>query len=162
FDYDLLDDYASARLSGFLPTLLVIAILTAAAILWVSPNIAAIWAGFVLTANAGIAMLCRQFRRARAEAFNARRWTAIFISAETIKGLAWALMALLPVVAGGQDIRIIIFAMLLVGVAVNAVSTRTLPRATLVSTLPPSLAVGAMLVWSGGTLNYALAAVAMG
>lgn len=162
FDYDLLHDYASARLSGFLPSLLVIAILTTTAVLWVPPTIAVIWAGFVLIANTGIAMLCRHFRRAREGNFNARRWTAIFISAETINGLAWALMALLPLVNGGSDIRIIIFAMLLVGVAMNAVSTRTLPRATLVSTLPPSLAVGAVLVISGGTLNYTLASVAMG
>lgn len=162
FDYDLLDNYAAARLSSFLPTILVVAILTTVAAYWVPATFAVIWAGFVITANIGIAMLCRQFHRQKSAVFNARKWTTAFLAAETINGLAWALMPLLALVGGGPDIRVIIFAMLLVGIAVNAVSTRTLPRATLVSTLPPSLTVGAMLIYFGGTLSFALASVAMG
>jgi two-component system cell cycle sensor histidine kinase PleC len=53
------------------------------------------------------------------------------------------------------------FAMVLVGTAANAISTRTLPPATLMSTLPASLTISINLVVIGGTLNYALAAVTL-
>jgi two-component system cell cycle sensor histidine kinase PleC len=52
--------------------------------------------------------------------------------------------------------------MVLVGIASNAVSTRTLPAATLVSTLPSTLTVSINLIVLGGLLNYSLAAVTLG
>ena len=54
------------------------------------------------------------------------------------------------------------FAMGLVGIASNAVTTRTLPPATLMSTLPRAFTVTAILALSGGTLNWSLAAVTIG
>ena len=54
------------------------------------------------------------------------------------------------------------FAIALVGIAANAVSTRTLPGATLMSTLPVALTVAINLVFIGGTLNWSLAAVMIG
>ena len=49
---------------------------------------------------------------------------------------------------------VVMFAMVLVGIAANAVSTRTLPRRDAdVSTLPATLTVSINLVVAGGTLN---------
>ncbi|MCD7060129.1 ATP-binding response regulator [Pelagibacterium xiamenense] len=162
FDFDLLDDYASARIAGLLPMILVLAILLAFASLWVPIEIAAAWAGLVALANIAVGFACRQFRRENRQKFNARKWTATFIVGETIYGLAWAALPILTIGGGGQDILIIIFSMLLVGMAANAMSTRTLPQATLVSTLPACLSVGTTLIIAAGTLNFALAAVACG
>lgn len=163
FDFELLDDYASARLAAFLPTLLVLAILATAAAMWIPIFLSALWAGFVLVSMTGVAVVCRHFRYEGGKNFDARRWTATFIGIETVNGLSWATLPILAI--GGnaqQDIHIFIFAMLLIGIAVNAVATRTLPRATLASTLPATLSVSAMLVYSGGTLNYVLVAVSVG
>src|SRR5690606_29786430 len=134
FDYELLDDYAEARLTSVVPTLLLLAILSSAAVLWIPPTIAALWASAVGIANLGIALICRHFRAQRGGTFNPRRWTQTFVVGETIYGLAWATLPILTISGGGQDIQIIIFAMLLVGIAANAVATRTLPSATLVAT----------------------------
>jgi two-component system cell cycle sensor histidine kinase PleC len=49
-----------------------------------------------------------------------------------------------------------------VGIAANAVSSRTLPGATLMSTLPVALTVAINLVVLGGLLNWSLAAVTIG
>ncbi|WP_246018437.1 sensor histidine kinase [Pelagibacterium montanilacus] len=162
FDYDLLDDYAGARLSGFLPMLLVVGTLAFFATLWVPVQFAAGWAGVVLLANGSVALVCRQFRRTAASNFNARRWTATFVAGETIHGLAWAMLPVLSLVSNSPDILVIIFAMLLVGMAANAVATRTLPRTTLFANLPACLSVSITLGVTGGTLNYAMAAVAIG
>jgi two-component system cell cycle sensor histidine kinase PleC len=54
------------------------------------------------------------------------------------------------------------FAISLVGIAANAVATRTLPAATIMSTLPTVLTVAINLIVMGGTLNYSLAAVTLG
>jgi two-component system, cell cycle sensor histidine kinase PleC len=162
FDYELLAEYANARLTSLLPTLVLLSILSLAAILWIDPIIAALWASVVGVANLGIAMICRRFRQQSSSKFNPRRWTQTFIIAETITGLSWATLPVLTISGGGQDIQIIIFAMLLVGVAANAVATRTLPSATLVTTFPGTVSVAAMLIWSGGTLNYAMSVVAIG
>lgn len=162
FDFDLLDEYAATRIAGLVPMMLVLAILLAFASFWVPLEVAALWAGLVTLANVVVGLTCRQFRRQSKQTFNARKWTAAFVIGETIYGLAWGALPVLTLGGGGQDILIIVFAMLLVGMAANAMSTRTLPQATIVSTLPACVTVCATLVFWGGTLNYALAAVTAG
>jgi two-component system cell cycle sensor histidine kinase PleC len=162
FDYELLDDYADARLTSLVPTLLLLGILSVAAVLWIPPTIAAIWASVVCLSNLGVAFICRGFRKESESKFNPRRWTRAFVIGETVNGLAWATLPVLTIAGGGQDIQIIIFAMLLVGIAANAVATRTLPSATLAATFPATVSVAAMLILTGGTLNYAMSVVAIG
>src|SRR5690606_41639930 len=119
------DDYADARLTSLMPTLLLLGILSIAAVLWIPPTIAALWALVVCISNLGAAFICRRFRNERGGKFNPRRWTHTFVLGATINGLAWATLPVLTIAGGGQDIQIIIFAMLLVGIAANAVATRT-------------------------------------
>ncbi len=162
FDYELLDDYAGARLTSAVPALLLVAMLTVAALLWIQPTIVAIWASAVVVANIGVTLLCRRFRKERGTKFDPRRWTRTFIIAEVFNGLAWATLPILTISGTGQDIEVTIFAMLLVGIAANAVATRTLPSATLAATFPGTVSVAGMLIVSGGTLNYALSVVVIG
>lgn len=161
FDYELLDNYAKARITSLLPTLVMLGILSVAAMLWISPPIALLWASAVCVSNLGITFICRRFRKERGGKFNPRRWTQTFIIGEGINGLSWATLPVLTLSGGGQDIQVIIFAMLLVGNAANALATRTLPTATLVATFPATLTVASMLVINGGTLNYALSVMAI-
>jgi two-component system cell cycle sensor histidine kinase PleC len=162
FDFELLDEYADSRVSGALAMPLLTIILALFACLWVPIPAAAFWAGVVIAANTAVVLLSRQFKRSDPAKFNAARWNTSFVAAETVYGIAWALLALFTLTTSDPNLPVAMFAMVLVGVATNAVSTRTLPSATLMSTLPATLTVSINLIASGGTLNYALAAVAIG
>lgn len=163
FDFELLDEYANSRLSGTLALPAVLLILALFASLWAPVLAATAWAALVIAANTLVVVMCRHFKRSERQKFNAAQWTARFIAAETAYGVSWALLPLFTLTTHyTQNISVAMFAMVLVGVAANAVSTRTLPAATLMSTLPAALTVSINLVVSGGTLNYALAAVTLG
>ncbi|MEX0860840.1 MAG: ATP-binding protein [Cucumibacter sp.] len=162
YDYALLSQYVNARLSGLIATPVLIAILTLAVSLFVPQVAALIWAAIVIFAHFGVILVCREFRTADPNKFDAQRWTTTFIAAETGYGVAWSVMALLTLTSGSPDVLVILFAMLLVGMAANAISTRTLPAATLFSTLPATFTVSLNLVVFGGWLNWALAALALG
>ncbi|HEV2514096.1 MAG TPA: HAMP domain-containing sensor histidine kinase [Devosia sp.] len=163
FDFELLDEYASSRLGGLLAVPALVLILALFSSLWVTPLAAAGWAALVIVANLAVVWLCRRFKTEDPARFNAGRWTASFIAAELVNGIAWALLALFPLVAeDGVPLLVAMFAITLVGIAANAVSTRTLPGATLMSTLPAAATVTITLLLAGGTLNWALAAVVVG
>jgi two-component system cell cycle sensor histidine kinase PleC len=162
YDYALLHEYAKARLSGIIATPLLIAILSLAVGLFVPQVAAIIWGSIVVVAHFGVVIVCQQFESADPAKFDAQKWTATFIVAETAYGVAWSVVALLTLTTSGPEIMVMLFAMLLVGMAVNAISTRTLPAATLFSTLPATCTVALNLVVYGGWLYWALAALAVG
>jgi two-component system cell cycle sensor histidine kinase PleC len=157
FDLELMHEYANARLAAALPLSGIVAMLAVVSAIWVPPGLAALWAGLVLLGLLSVALLCRQFRSMEPTRFNAGRWSTSFTIAETVYGLGWAAIALFPLLRLSADLPIILFAMVLVSAAANALSTRTLPSATLASTLPGTLSVSASLVLTGGLLNYILA-----
>ena len=73
FDFELLDEYASSRLSGFLAVPALVMILALFASLWVSPFAAAAWAAVVILANSAVGLLCRRFKSEDPAKFNAAR-----------------------------------------------------------------------------------------
>ncbi|MEQ1901486.1 MAG: MFS domain-containing histidine kinase [Devosia sp.] len=163
FDFELLDDYANARISGVLLMPMVLIILAGFSSLWAPLYAAAGWAGLVIAANSLVVLFCRRFKRVAPERFNAGKWTATFVIGETVFGIAWSLFTLFTLVTEAhQSIAVVMFAIALVAIAANAVSTRTLPAATLMSTLPTALTVSINLVVMGGMLNLSLAAVTVG
>ena len=162
FDIELLDEYASSRLSGVLALPALLFILALFVSLWVPLLAAAVWGGLVVLANTAVVLLCRQFKRADRSKISAANWTRHFIAAETLYGIAWSMLALFALTTADPNLRVAMFAMVLVCIAANSISTRTIPGATLVSTLPATLTVSINLVVAGGTLNYALAAVTVG
>src|SRR5690606_18342154 len=158
-----LDEYADSRISSALVLPVTFAILALFSSLWVQPFAAAGWAGLVAAANVGVVLASRRFKRVPFEQFIASRWTATFITVETIYGIAWSLLATFTLF--GDDagsLAVVMFALVLVGIATNAVSTRTMPAATLMSTLPVALTVAINLIVLGGTLNWSLAAMTLG
>ncbi len=162
FDFELLDEYASSRISSALALPALMLILALFSSLWVPAAAAIVWAGVLIAANTVVVLLSRSFKRSDRSKFNAQRWSTRFIAAEAVYGTAWSLLALFTLTGGGQNVAVVMFAMVLAGVAANAVSTRTLPPATLASTLPATLAVTVNLLILGGLLNYSLAAVTLG
>jgi two-component system cell cycle sensor histidine kinase PleC len=162
FDFELLDEYAQSRISGALTIPVLIVILAAFSSLWVPIWLASLWALTVVSANTVVVLLCRRFRQLEPARFNAWRWTTSFVMAETVYGVCWAMLALMSLAGSDQNLAVAMFAMAVVGVAANAVSTRTLPAATMMSTLPVTLTVAITLAGLGGTLNWSLAALAVG
>jgi two-component system cell cycle sensor histidine kinase PleC len=163
FDYELIDEYADSRISSALVLPVMFAILALFSSLWVHPFAAAGWAGLVAAANLGVVIASRRFKGSPPEHFIASRWTATFITVETVYGIAWSLLATFTLFGSDSaSLSVVMFALALVGIAANAVSTRTLPGATLMSTLPVALTVAINLVFLGGTLNWSLAALTIG
>jgi two-component system cell cycle sensor histidine kinase PleC len=161
FDFELMQDYAESRLNATLPMAAIVGILAIVATFWVPPVFTALWAGMVLLSMLIVVLMVQRFKRSDPTKFNAGQWTANFVAGETVLGLTWSLLALFTLVADPQTLTPVMFAMALVAVAANAVTTHTLPPATLMSTLPVTLTVSGNLIALGGTLNYTLAAVAV-
>ena len=161
FDFELMHDYAESRLSATLPMAAIVGILAIVATFWVPPIFTALWAGMVLLSMLIVVLMAQRFKRSDPAKFNAGQWTTNFVAGETVLGLTWSLLALFTLVADPQTLTPVMFAMALVAVAANAVTTHTLPPATLMSTLPVTLTVSGNLIALGGTLNYTLAAVAV-
>src|SRR5690606_13734906 len=130
--------------------------------LWVSAWVAGLWAAAAISANTVVVLLCRRFKRIAPVRFNAAGWTASFVLAETAYGICWAMVAMMSLAGADQNLAVAMFAKAVVGVAANAVSTRTRPAATMMSTLPVTLTVAITLAGLGGTLNWSLAALAVG
>jgi Signal transduction histidine kinase len=161
FDFELMHDYADSRLAAALPMAAIVGILAVVASFWVPLIFSALWAGLVIASLLVVVLLARRFKRSESGKFNAARWTTTLVAGETFYGLSLSLLALFTLVADPQDLAPVMFAMVLVSIATNAVASHTLPPATLMSTLPVMVTVSATLVALGGTLNYTLAAVAV-
>ncbi|MEO5805259.1 HAMP domain-containing sensor histidine kinase [Devosia sp.] len=161
YDFELMNEYASARLNGALPMAVIVMILALMSSFWVPALFTALWAGLVLLSLTAAVLVARRFKSITPAKFNASQWTTSFVAAETVYGVAWSALALFTLVASPDALAAVMFAMVLVCVAANAVATRTLPPATVMSTLPATLTVSINLIALGGTLNYTLAAVTL-
>ena len=161
FDFELMHDYAESRRGAALPMAALVGILAFVASFWVPPLFTALWAGLVLLSMLIVVLMAQRFKSADPAKFNAGEWTTTFVAGETLLGLAWSMLALFTLVANPNSLTPVMFAMVLVAIAANAIATRTLPPATLMSTLPVTITVSSNLIMLGGTLNYTLAAVAL-
>jgi two-component system cell cycle sensor histidine kinase PleC len=161
FDFELMHDYAQSRVNAALPMAAIVVILSVVASLWVPVVFTSLWAGLVILSLLIVVLMAQRFKAEDPAKFNASQWTTTFVAGETVYGLAWSLLALFTLVADPGTLTPVMFAMVLVSVAANAVATHTLPPATLMSTLPVTLTVSINLIALGGTLNYTLGAVAI-
>ena len=161
YDFELLHNYADSRLNAALPMAAIVLLLAAGASFWVPLLYVAIWAGTVLASSLLVIVVVQRFKKTDPAKFSPSQWTTSFIAAETVHGVAWSLLTLFTVVSPQDTLTPVMFAMVLVSIGANAVTTHTLPSATLVSTLPVTVTVSANLILLGGTLNLTLAAVAI-
>ena len=161
FDFELMQDYAGSRRGAALPMAAIVGILAIVSSFWVPVVFAAFWACLVISSLLLVVLVANRFLNQDPAKFNAARWTTSFVAAETVYGIALSLLALSSMVANPNDVAPVMFAMVLVSIAANAVATHTLPPATLMSTLPVTITVTIGLVALGGTLYYTLAAVAV-
>src|SRR5690606_25838551 len=159
FDLQLLDQYVVSRLSAVWTVPALVAILAVFLVLWVPPALVVAWAGIVGLANVAVVYVCRRYRGLNRDKLDARAWTRRFGMAEACYGVAWALLAVMILADEGQSLPVVLFATALIGIAANAISTRSLPQATLFSTAPAALTIAISLILIGSLINFALAAV---
>jgi len=162
YDFELLSEYANSRISSVWALTVLLIVLGSFVSFWVPALAAFLWTITVIGANFGVVLVCKRFVGADKAKFDPSRWTTSFAAVETVYGIAWAMLALFTLSTGSSEVAMVIFANLLIGVAANALSSRTLPVATLMSTLPATLTVSINLIMIGGSLYLSLAAVAIG
>lgn len=162
YDRELLIDYAQSRLSGVLPVTILIIFLAAISALFVPHTISIAWAVLVIATNLGTASVARHIIKAPADKFNANRWTTTINVAEFALGLSWSTLALFAIFPHNEILNIVMFTIVLIGVATNALSTRTMMSATILSTLPMTLTVAGILAAKSEMLSVSLAAVLVG
>jgi len=162
YDFELLSEYANTRLSGIWSMPLLVGALAALALLWVPLVPVLTWALVVIFAHFAVILTCKQFISTSKIEFEAKRHTTTFVIVEFVYGLAWASLAIFPMAQTGQDVLVLHWAILMVGIAANAISSRAIPTATSVNSLPAVITVSFMLIISNDMLSYALAVLAVG
>jgi len=161
YDFELLKAYANARKSSLIIMTVLFIVMGIYASFWVPVTAAVIWCVALIISNLSVVMICRRFLYKNTKNRSVKSWTASFIAFETIYGIAWAMLALFTLASGDQNIAVVLFAILLMGIGANALASRSLPIATLVTTMPATATVSINLFSYGGTLYYSLAAVAI-
>ncbi len=162
FDKELLFEYTNLRLAGSLALPIMLVILVALSLIWVPLIYSLSWAIAVALSNMFVLYLCKKYQKSDKNNINIRKWSNKFIFAETIYGVSWSFLAFFIFSSQEENLIVIMFAMSIVGIAANAFLSRTLPNATLASTLPIAISICIILISYGGSLSYALAALALG
>jgi two-component system cell cycle sensor histidine kinase PleC len=162
FDVELLHLFAVARRNAAAPTLglaMVVALISSA---WITPGDLLVWTVVVVTALMVAHALAGHFLAATSVQINVISWRGRFLIAETIQGIAWALLATLALQHGGADTRAFVLIVLLLIAAINATVSAAIPGAAYCTLSPVTLAiVVALRAFDGGTaLPVATLAVA--
>jgi len=162
YDRELLLQYATERNAGILSIPIILVIVTLFLAIWIDFSIAIIFSIIVILTNTAVIFTSSRYQKADQTRASVRQWTNKLIAVELLYGFAWSSLALFPYLASGQNLSVIMFAIFLVGIATNALSTRSLPNATLVTTMPLTITVCISLILTSSTLNYTLAIISLG
>lgn len=161
FDLELARIYARNRQSAALVVMTLAVVIAAGATLWIPTQAAFFWLLVVLSSHALVVLFARRFTRRAGDGANVRAWTARIACAEALNGLAWGSLAL---VLGGAAAHAEVMALfvMLVGVAVTAMLTASVPAALYAGTLPIALLLAGTYGLAGGPGGVAIAAMAAG
>lgn len=164
FDYELLLTFAQNRISAAYALPLLIAIVSAAALLWVRPIVVVAWAGLVLSIHVAMLVLCRRYIGTAPADVSIKSWLRRFVIVDFLTGVAWAVVLVL-VPADSRNvggIEIFQFATMLVVISVVTSLASTVPTAAVAGTVPITLTLVAMFFGRGELLLIALSVMALG
>ena len=161
FDHELLLTFAQNRISAAFALPLLIAIVSAAALLWVRPTVIVGWAALVLVLHVTMLFLCRRYIDTASSEGPIKTWIRRFVTVEFFAGTAWALVLVL-VPANGSGVEIFQFAIVLVVVSVITSLASTVPIAAVAGTLPLTLTLVALFLGRRELLLIALSIMAIG
>ena len=129
YDFELLREYANSRKSSLLVMSGLLLSMGIYAGFWVPVFAAISWSAAVIISNLAVVIMCSRFLAGGGNKGSVKNWTTSFIAAETVYGTAWATLALFTQASGGEDIAVVLFAILLMGIGANALASRSLPIA---------------------------------
>ena len=164
FDYELLLTFARNRLSAAFALPLLVAIVSAAALLWIDPILVVTWAAAALAVHVAALILCRRFAGASSRDVSVRAWTTRFVVMEFVGALAWGAVLLLPPVDPNLsgELEVFRFTTALIIVSVATTMASTIPAAAVAGTVPVTLTLAVMYISRGEFLFFALALMALG
>jgi two-component system cell cycle sensor histidine kinase PleC len=164
FDYELVLTFAQNRISAGYAVPLLIAIVAAAALLWMPPLVVVGWAVLVLVMHLIMLTLCRRYIGTAPTEMPIKTWLRRFVIAEFFTGVAWALVLVLVPADGSAvgGIEIFQFATMLVVISVVTSLASTVPTAAVAGTIPVTLTLVAMFLGRGELLLIALSIMALG
>ena len=163
FDYELALTYARNRVAtGFAIPLLVV-VVAASSLLWLSPSVAITWAAVVLATHVAALSLCRQFITIPQPEAPVLKWRRRFVAAELLSGIAWAslLLALPRSGANPEGLAVFQFATTLIVVSFSSSLSSTMLPAAAAGTAPISATIAVLYLSRGNLLFAILAAMAV-
>ncbi len=164
FDYELLLTFAQNRISAAYALPLLMAIVAAAALLWVRPPVVVAWGSLVFAMHLAMLVLCRRYIGTIPADVPIKTWLRRFVTAEFFTGVAWAAI-LVVVQADGSNIggiEIFQFATMLVVISVVTSLASTVPAAAVAGTVPITLTLVAVFLGRKELLLVALSVMALG
>ena len=163
FDYELALTFARNHISAGYALPLLIAIVAAAAVLWVDPLIVTGWAALVLAAHIGMLVLCRKYIRLSPANLPIRKWVRRFVVAEFLGGTAWGLLMVLLPRDSGAVVGLEVFQFATMLIVVSVITSLALPMmaAATAGTLPITLCLAAVYLSRGSLLFAVLACMAL-
>ncbi len=160
FDYELLTQYARARLS----TLTVVGSVVLAAgmifAIWLSPLAAAQWTIAVLCILAVSARAASRFLSETPSPMMTRKWRTRFTLLDLVSGLCWTTVLLIPSEAPFVS-NLLMMAVMLLAVSVSSSLAAGLPLAAVAATLPITITIAVTFALRDTLENYLLAALAL-
>lgn len=162
FDFELISDYADTRLASKFAVPGFVMVMALFSSFWIPYQITGAWAIMVIITHFALVGYAHHLKKQTKQHFDAKKWTRNFVMLETLYGLTWSAAAIFVLANPSGEVLVILFAIVLTSIAVNGVMSRSIPVATVVSTLPSTILAVTCLLVNGSILNYALAAVTLG
>ncbi len=164
FDYELLLTFAQNRISAAYAVPLLIAIVAAAALLWIRPLVVVGWASLVFAMHLIMLALCHRYIATTPADALIKTWLRRLVVAEFFTGVAWAgVLVLVPANGGNTSgVEIFQFATMLVVISVVTSLASTVPTAAVAGTIPVTLTLVAMFLSRAELLLVALSIMALG
>ncbi|HHB82420.1 MAG TPA: hypothetical protein ENK61_03000, partial [Devosia sp.] len=116
FDLEMLREYAKSRKSSALGMTVLLLFLGVFASFWVPLYAVVLWVGMVVLTNLVVVAICARFLKGTTQKLTVRRWTASFVAAEAMYGIAWSMLAMFTLASDGNELAVVMFAILLMGV----------------------------------------------
>ncbi len=145
FDVELLRLYAERRQRAAPGLAALCAAAAVVALRWAPPQTVAVWAGSAALGLAvGVVLATSLLRKAWAD-INVRRWGRLFVAAETMQGIVWALVVATGVTPHAPGVPAFTIVVLLLVAAMNATAAASVPTAVYGGLVPIGIAIFAML-----------------
>ena len=161
-EYEMLRQYARYRAGAGIPLGLFAVTIAGAAIVWVPPVFAALWALCVLMTITLNSTMSRRFLRADPAGLRMPRWRRRFVVGELVQGVAWAAIIGLGGAGGWTGGWTFALFGLVIAAAVSIMLAATVPAAAVAALVPLALATVSLAAFSKGADAVLLVAMAGG